>query len=43
VSGLLAYVTNEGDNTLVAIDLATHAVVKKISVGAGPRKIAVSP
>jgi YVTN family beta-propeller protein len=41
--GTLAYVTNEGDNNLVVIDLATHAVTKPIAVGNAPRKIAIKP
>jgi len=40
-NGALAYVTNEGDNNLVVIDLATHMVTKTIAVGNAPRKIAI--
>jgi YVTN family beta-propeller protein len=38
-----AYVTNESDNSVSAIALATRSIVATIAVGNGPRKIAVQP
>jgi len=41
--GRAVYVTNEGDDNLVVVDLATHAVTKTLSVGKAPRKLVVRP
>lgn len=38
-----AYVTNEGDDEVSVVDLATRAVTDTISVGKAPRKIALLP
>ena len=37
------YVTNEGDDNLVVVDVLTHAVTKTLSLGKAPRKIVVQP
>jgi YVTN family beta-propeller protein len=41
--GAAAYVTNEGDNNLVVVDLKARAVTKTIAVGKAPRKIVMHP
>src|SRR5918993_1225982 len=38
-----AYVTNFSDNTVSVIDTATNTVTTTVSVGAGPRGVAITP
>ena len=41
--GAGAYVTNEGDNNVVIVDLASKRVTATIPIGSGPRKMALQP
>lgn len=41
--GATAYVTNEGDNDVVVVDLAERRVTATIAIGSGPRKMALQP
>jgi len=41
--GSSAYVTNEGDNNVVTVDLAAHRVTNTIAIGNAPRKMALQP
>jgi len=41
--GAFAYVTNEGDDNLVVVDLSARRIEGTIAVGSAPRKIAVQP
>jgi YVTN family beta-propeller protein len=43
VSGNRAYVANAYDGTVSVIDTTTNTVVKTLSVGSSPQKLAVSP
>ena len=42
-NGHTAYVTNEKDNDLSVVDLATHKVTATIPLGQAPRKIVIQP
>ena len=37
------YVTDEGDNNVVTVDLASRTVTKTIAIGNAPRKMAIQP
>src|SRR6478736_4065311 len=41
--GTSAYVTNEGDNNVVIVDLDLRHVTRAIAIGNGPRKMALQP
>jgi YVTN family beta-propeller protein len=41
--GTGAYVTNEGDNNVVMVDLTAQRVTGTIAIGNGPRKMALQP
>ena len=41
--GYVAYVVNEGSNTVTPISTATNTAGKPIKVGQGPRAIAITP
>ena len=41
--GTGAYITNEGDNNVVTVDLTTQRVVDTIAIGNAPRKMAIQP
>lgn len=41
--GTGAYVSNEGDDNLVIVDLETRQVTKTIAIGKAPRKMALQP
>jgi len=41
--GTSAYVTNEGDNNVVIVDLDQRQVTRTIAIGNGPRKMALQP
>jgi YVTN family beta-propeller protein len=41
--GTGAYVTNEGDNNVVTVDLGQRRVTSTIAIGNGPRKMALQP
>lgn len=38
-----AYVTNEGDNNVVIVDLAQHRITNTIAIGNAPRKMVIQP
>ena len=38
-----AYITNEGDNNVVTVDLTTQRVVDTIAIGNAPRKMVLQP
>jgi len=41
--GTAAYVTNEGDNSVVSVDFASQRVTGTIAIGNAPRKMALQP
>ncbi len=38
-----AYVSNEGDSNVVAVDYASRSVTSTIAIGTAPRKMALQP
>jgi YVTN family beta-propeller protein len=41
--GTSAYVTNEGDDNVVLVDLGQQRVMSAIAIGDAPRKMALQP